>query len=154
MYNKIIENDLFKKYMNTIENNERDRIFCKHGIVHCLDVARIAYILSLENGLNIPKDIIYASSLLHDIGRAFNSREHNNKSAEIAQDILEECGYSMESIAEIKTAIENHRQCTNNIETLSDIISKADKLSRQCYDCKAQKECYWSEERKNSTIVY
>ena len=37
---------------------------------------------------------------------------------------------------------------------LEEIIYKADKLSRQCFNCKAEKECYWSSEKKNFKITY
>lgn len=154
MYNKIIENTLFKKAMETITHKEETRIFCRHGIEHCLDVARIAYILTLENNLNISKDMLYSAALLHDIGRAFDDAEHNKKGVDIAEKILTECDYSTEEISEIKSAILNHRKDTKLLNNLSDIISKADKLSRQCYNCKAQTECYWTEERRNKYIKY
>lgn len=153
-YNKIAEHNIFKDTINIINKNEKSRIFCKHGIEHCLDVARIAYILSLENNLNIKKDIIYAAALLHDTGRAFKDNDHNKKSAEISKEILADCGYSQSEISEIISAILNHRKDTSELNNLSDIICKADKLSRQCYSCKAQKECYWTEERRNKTIKY
>lgn len=154
MYNKIIENHLFKKAMKYINQKEETRIFCRHGIEHCLDVARIAYILALENNINISKDIVYSTALLHDIGRAFDDAEHNKKGVDIAEKILIECDYSNEEISEIKSAILNHRRDVISLNNLSDIISKADKLSRQCYNCKAQTECYWTEERRNKYIKY
>ncbi len=153
MYNRIIENDLFKKTIKAIEEKEKNRIFCRHGIDHCLDVARIAYILALENNLNINKDIIYSAALLHDTGRAFDDTDHDIKGAELAEQILTQCGY-INNIAEIKNAILNHRKNTTALNNLSDILSKADKLSRRCFDCKAKQKCYWSEERRNKNIKY
>lgn len=153
MYNRIIENDLFKKTMKTIEEKEKNRIFCRHSIDHCLDVARIAYILTLENNLNINKDIIYSAALLHDTGRAFDDRDHDIKGAELAEKILIQCGY-INNITEIKNAILNHRKSSASLNNLSDILSKADKLSRRCFDCKAKQKCYWSEERRNKDIKY
>lgn len=153
-YNRIKEHSLFNEIINIINDKEKTRIFCKHGTDHCLDVARIAYILSLENNLNIKKDIIYATALLHDTGRAFEDDDHDKKSAEISEEILADCGYSQSEIQEIISAILNHRKDTSKLKNLSDIICKADKLSRQCYSCKAQKECYWQEERRNKNIKY
>lgn len=153
-YNKIIETPLFKKAMADIAKKEKDRIFCCHSIDHCLDVARIAYILAFEKNLNIAKDIIYSASLLHDLGRAFDTESHNQKSSELAFEILKECGYTTTETQEILLAILNHRKDTNTLNNLSDIICKADKLSRQCYNCKAQTECYWTEDRKNKYIKY
>ena len=43
------------------------------------------------------------------------------------------------------------RKISNKLE---EIIYKADKLSRQCFNCKAEKECYWSKEKKNFRITY
>lgn len=154
MYNKILNNNKFKEAMAQIYENENGRIFCCHGMDHSLDVARIGYIITLENNLNISKDIIYAAALLHDIGRSIECRDHNIHSAEIAQDILTECDYDTNSINVILSAIRDHRKDTNNIKSLSDVIKKADKLSRQCYNCEAYKECYWAEERKNKKIIY
>ncbi len=154
MYNKIIENALFKKIIKTIEENEKNRIFCCHGIDHCLDVARIAYILTLENNLDINKDIIYSAAILHDTGRAFADKEHDSKGADIAEKILKECNFSNNYIEEIKNAILNHRKNVTELNNLSDVICMADKLSRQCFNCKAQSECYWQEEKRNKYIKY
>lgn len=154
MYNRIIKNNLFKEAMDTINHKEEKRIFCRHSIVHCLDVARIAYILTLENNLNINKDIIYSTALLHDIGRAFDDKVHDIKGADLAEKILKECNFNNCDIEEIKYAILNHRKNVTALNNLGDIISQADKLSRQCYNCQAQKECYWSEERRNKEINY
>ena len=46
--NKISEHPLWKLHMTQLKEAEKDRIFCKHGIEHLLDVARIAYIENLE----------------------------------------------------------------------------------------------------------
>ena len=153
-YNKIIKNSLFNQAINTINEREKTRIFCCHSINHCLDVARIAYIINLENNMAIPKDIIYTTALLHDLGRAYDVENHNNKSAEIARTIMTQCNFSDSEIEQCVNAILNHRKDVDIINNLSDLICKADKLSRQCYSCKAQKECYWSDERRNNNIKY
>ena len=70
--NKIINHPLWIDAVSDIEHSEKDRKFCRHGREHLLDTARIAYIFSLEENLNmnISKEIIYAAALLHDIGRS------------------------------------------------------------------------------------
>lgn len=152
-YNKILKNKDYIKALNLIEKNEENRIFCKHNLEHFLDVARISYILSLENNLNIPKDILYATSLLHDLGRAYSGKDHDVVGANLSTKILKESGYLCEEISLITSAILNHRQ-ENNENSLSSILYKADKISRQCYKCKAQKDCYWEKEKRNEFIKY
>ena len=49
---------------------EETRIFCKHDFEHLLNVARLTYLLLLEEGCPfISKEQAYAAGLLHDIGR-------------------------------------------------------------------------------------
>ena len=48
---------------------EADRRFCRHSMVHFLDVARIGTIIALEEGLKINREWIYAAALLHDCGK-------------------------------------------------------------------------------------
>lgn len=140
--------------MTLIGQKEENRSFCRHDIEHSLDVARIGYIIALENKINISKEAIYAAALLHDIGRSVEGRNHNAHSAKIAEEILTECNFSKDNINIILEAIRDHRKNTNSIKSLSDVIKKADKLSRQCFCCKAYDQCYWTEERKNKSIIY
>lgn len=152
--NKILSNLEFKKYIKGIENSEKDRIFCHHGLQHLIDTARIAYILSLENSLDISKDLIYATALLHDIGRYneyINGKSHFEVSESVIQ-ILIDCNYSVEEVSQIVKAIENHHRPPIEIKTLSDILYKADKLSRMCFNCEAKLECYWKDEVKNKIL--
>lgn len=154
--NEILNNEEFIKYTNELKNLEKERKFCRHGIEHSLDVARIMYIKVLEEDLNINKDIIYAAALLHDLGRVLQYREnieHNKGSAIIAKNILVHCGYNESEIKEILTAIENHRK-KNNETNLSKLLYSSDKLSRLCFNCTAIKECNWKSEKKNMSITY
>lgn len=139
--------------MADIENKEKGRIYCRHGIDHCLDVARIGYIFALEKGIDISKELIYSAALLHDIGRSVQKEDHDIIGAEIAEDILKECSFSTGDISLIVSAIKEHRNDTDDREDLSGIIRRADKLSRACYSCKAYNSCYWSEERKNKEVI-
>lgn len=140
--------------MKKISDKEKNRIFCCHGIGHCLDVARIAYIISLEKELKISKDIIYITALLHDIGRSVDSGEHNIYSVELAEKILDSINCSEQDKENILKAVEDHRKSPESLNNLSDIIRYADKISRNCFSCKAYNECYWNEERKNKNIIY
>ncbi len=153
---RIEQSKLFNKCIKKNKKYEKGRIFCRHNINHLLDTARIAYILSLERSLNIDKDIIYATALLHDCGRwqqYKNSTPHEIAGAEIAKQILEQCQCENDIADMIITAIREHRKgpCTSN---LSLIIYEADKLSRMCAYCKAEKECNHSKQKKNMEITY
>lgn len=149
---KIYNHPLYCSSKKHIAEMEKDRIFCLHDLQHSLDVARIAYILSLEKGLRLEKDIIYAAALLHDIGR-YTDKSHNEASAELAKKILPDCDFTGFEIKAIVDAINNHRT-DFGASDLSKVIHKADNLSRSCYDCKAAKECYWTNERRIHKVKY
>ncbi|MDE5863176.1 MAG: HD domain-containing protein [Lachnospiraceae bacterium] len=159
---KILKHPLYQSNCHKIEQLEAERIFCRHGIDHSLDVARILYILILERRLDLPKDIIYATALLHDIGRAVEyeeSRPHHEAGAGMAREILRDCGYTESEAEQISSAIISHKcgQTDDRMagqDILLSLLYEADKLSRNCFDCKAQGECYWKEEQRNHTIKY
>jgi len=155
--NLIIENHSFQYNLKNIEELEKQRRFCKHDMQHFLDVARIMYILCLENNFNIPKHIIYATAILHDIGRAQEYESmtpHNIASIEIARKILEQCNYHTQEIDDILEAINGHRNNDNRLNSLSFILYKCDKLSRNCAKCDATCDCKWPVEKKNLKITY
>lgn len=159
---KILKHPLYRSNCLKIERLEEERIFCRHGIDHSLDVARILYILVLERSLELPKDILYATALLHDIGRAVQyeeSKPHHEEGARIAKEILKDCGYTENEAEYIGSAIISHKcgqtdDKTAGQDVLLDLLYEADKLSRNCFDCKVQEECYWKEEQRNHTIRY
>lgn len=150
---RIWEHPLFQESLCTIERLERERIFCGHDRTHLFDVARIAYIENLESGAHVPKHLIYAAALLHDIGRHLQYTEgipHHEASAQLAETILPECGFSPEDTQEILGAILSHRDRTMRTGSgLSGLIYRADKLSRCCFACPAEPECNWEPEKKN-----
>ena len=155
--NDIIENHSFVFNLRKIECLESEREFCNHNMQHFLDVARIMYIISLENTLNIPKYMIYATALLHDIGRGEqyeNGTPHHSASVKIASDILQQCKYNSEEIDAILEAIGNHRNNTEKLNSLSYLLYKCDKLSRNCVKCTAISNCKWSVDKKNLKITY
>lgn len=154
--NQICHHPLWTESVDKIRELERDRIFCKHDAVHCLDVARLAYIEDLERGLGIPKERIYAAALLHDIGRHLQYLEgtpHDRGSAMVAETILEDCGFSQDEREEILSAILQHRtQETKAKADLAGLLYRADKASRSCLFCQAREDCNWSQEKKNLTL--
>lgn len=156
--NEILKNKIYKDCLTQIAVCERERIFCKHNIGHFMDVARIAWILNLEEELNISKERIYATALLHDIGRHIQYREgipHQEASARIAPLILEECLFTKEESDDIIEAIDNHRNKEMlSRKDLSGIIYRADKKSRGCYGCEVLQQCDWSTSKKNLEITY
>lgn len=155
--NNILENKKYQECLLKIKEYEANRIFCKHDIEHFLDVARIAYIICLENNIQVRKDIIYAISLLHDIGRWMQYElkiSHEEASCQLSIGILEEAGYEAYEIEIITEAIKSHRNKENDKDSLNSIIYKSDKISRNCFSCGAEPECNWSNEKKNIRIKY
>ena len=155
--NLIIKNNIFRYNLSKIEESEKNRKYCKHNMQHFLDVARLMYIISLENNFNIPKYIIYTTALLHDIGRGEqyeNGIAHNIASVLIAKKILKQCEYGDKEINEILEAIGNHRKDTENFESLSNLLYKCDKLSRDCVHCEASTGCKWPSDKRNLRINY
>ena len=152
-YSYIFKNEVYITHINSIEEYERDRIFCHHDTGHFLDVARIGMIINLSEGIGIKKDVIYAAALLHDIGRDIQYKDgtpHEIASRDIAEKILSDSEYTLDERLEILRAIANHRSKEIMTEVnLSGVLYRADKLSRACYFCKAEKECDWKNDKKN-----
>lgn len=155
--NLICSHPQWQEAMEKLRRLEEGRIFCGHDTQHFLDVARIAYIEALERGLPIPKDMIYAAALLHDIGRYCQYEEgipHEEASGDLAARILPECGFSSGETEEILGAIRLHRSpATAEREDLADILYRADKKSRECMFCEARGQCSWPEEKKNMKVT-
>ena len=154
---RILENPEFQSYMHQIAEQEQTREFCLHGIEHSLDVARIGYIRSLEQGFSFRQDVIYAMALLHDIGRGeeyTSGISHHEVGAKLARPILLACGYTEKESEEICEAIGRHKAPSEQEDSLATLLYDADKQSRSCFACPVQEQCYWSEEKKNHTILY
>ncbi|MPW25079.1 HD domain-containing protein [Alkalibaculum sp. M08DMB] len=156
-FNKILLHHNFKEYLRRIATLEETRVFCKHEMTHFLDVARICYILNLENKANLDKEIIYACSILHDIGRWKEYQEgidHAIASKGLALDILKDCGFDQREIKLICDAIGHHRTESNHPSNLSEFIYRADKLSRPCNSCNSIDKCNRFENGEIPTINY
>ena len=94
--NKILRHPVFAEHLARLENLEQARIFCRHGLPHLLDVARMMWISALEQQLPVTRDAAYAAALLHDIGRVEQIEEgipHHQASASLAARILPEAGF-------------------------------------------------------------
>ncbi|MDP4089360.1 MAG: HD domain-containing protein [Bacillota bacterium] len=155
--NSILSNGLYKEYLQKIARHEEHREFCHHDMEHFLAAARIAYIINLERGFNIKKDMIYAAALLHDIGRWKQYEEnmsHETASAELSPEILKQSGFSEAEIHEIVGAVIGHRKSCDEQGRLEEILYYADKQSRNCFECHAASRCNWAEEKRNSRIKY
>ena len=109
---KLLRHPLWRETLDDIEAAEAARAFCRHGLPHLLDVARLAYIENLERGLGLSKEAVYAAALLHDIGRGLQYTQgvpHHEGSVRLAEPILRDCGFSAAETAEILHAIGGHR---------------------------------------------
>lgn len=171
--NLILNHKLFQEYLSKIKQYEKDRLFCKHDISHLLDVCRIAENLWLQYQIKelknetyikddvcqkeITKELIYATGLLHDIGRwkeYENGIRHEIVSADLAPKILSDCGFVEDEIESIVLAILNHRNKEmKDRDDLSGWIYLADKSSRSCFACEAEELCDWSKEKKNLKLL-
>ena len=149
--NAVLENELFRRALAKIEACEEGRVFCRHGLPHLLDTARIMSILALKEGKALSQEEIYACALLHDIGRE-SGAEHASKSAALAEKILPQCGFDEKESARICEAIAEHGHDKEGNSALAELLCRADRLSRACYACPAAEECYWTEKNKGIEI--
>lgn len=157
--NAVVSHPIYREYYHRLEKLEAGRKFCRHQMNHLLDVARIAYIRSLEQDLGLKKDLIYTAALLHDIGKSQQYERkipHETAGEKIAQQILEslpeETAFSEAEKWTILTAIRDHRRLRECPDVLEQLLYESDKASRMCMSCPAEAECDWSEEKKNMEI--
>lgn len=155
---RILKHETLLYHLNEIRKREVDRKFDKHDLSHLLDVARIGEIINLESSLGLEREIIYAAALLHDIGRDIEydcGTLHDLASAEIAPQILKDCGFNDSETDLIVDAIRNHGDASVSKEnSLRGVLYRADKASRTCFECDVVQECHWSDEKKNWKIRY
>lgn len=155
--NRLINDEEYIRLSDRIKQAEQNRKFCRHGLSHSLDVARICYILNLEENLGIKKDVIYACALVHDLGRAceYESGEsHHEAGSRIAAGLLQRAGFDEEEMSLMSEAVSMHKEISDAAANkLAVILCRADKLSRMCFDCEACEECYWKEEKKNKGVL-
>lgn len=155
--NAILQHPTYQTWIIAVNEAERGRDFCRHGLEHALDVARIAYALWLDAGGNpVAKDIVYAAALLHDVGRwqqyAEAGVDHAEAGAKLAEPLLLEVGYHPQVTAEIVKAIRLHSK--GGGEGLAAVLYRADKLSRPCYVCPSRAKCHWPQDKMNNSLLY
>ncbi len=156
--NLIYSHPLYQKKYTVLQEAEKERLFCNHTLEHFIDVARLMYIYSLENGYELPKEIIYATALMHDIGRIDQIQKqipHEKAGALLCDEILPQCGFDENETAMIKEAIMHHRGNDDESDMLlSEALYWADKKSRKCFECNMRRECNWEIDRMNLDIEY
>ncbi len=165
--NQIWNHPLYQENFRLLLAQEADRKFCRHGLDHCLDVARLICLYEWEAGRQPDRELIYGAALLHDLGRAVEYRDgtpHEEAGQRLAAQILPDCGYNPEEQEQILKAIGSHRSGSRPSggcpEThvpgeagLPALLARADKEARCCFACPAEPECRWSEEKKNKNIL-
>lgn len=145
--NQLLDHEDYNRYIETINELEKERCFCKHGFEHGINVARIAYAYLLEKGnRDLSKEGVYAAALLHDIGRWVEyqtGEDHAEVSARLALPLLKECGFSSADIQVILVGIREHRRhYEDDLSLLGEALAIADDWARDCRYCSAQKQCY------------
>ena len=154
--NRIWNHTYYRQCLDKISALEADREFCRHTPEHFLDVARLTWIFAMEEGLDIERGLVYAAALLHDIGR-FRQYEdgtpHDVAGVEIAERLLPECGYTEQVTSVIVDMIASHRKKGSG-KDIDGLFYRADKMSRSCFLCLAERECNWPAEKKNMVIRY
>ncbi|MDO5548401.1 MAG: HD domain-containing protein [Eubacteriales bacterium] len=152
----IIQHKRFREILFRLEECEREREYCCHGIEHLLAVARTAYALSLERGACVDKDLLYAAALLHDIGRLAQYNDgtpHEQAGVPLAREILQDTAFSEEERDCILESVRCHRARRFGGSSVPDLIFEADKRSRPCFLCKKTDSCKWPDERKNYIVT-
>ena len=146
----ILQNELFNSLLCELNQLEQNRKFCRHDLSHLIEVARIMLLINKKEKLNLDHDLIIAVALLHDIGRVKQYKyglDHRTSQLDDIKKILKDCTYKEYEIEEITKAISLHKEGSNS--PLSNLLFRADKLSRPCYLCKVKNECYWNDNIKN-----
>ncbi len=153
----LLKDALYSEYIRYNTDGESGLKYCRHGLSHHIDVARIAYILVLEhndlnyfvkeNGLSgklAGKETIYAAGLLHDIAKwkeIQDGVDHAAYGARLARDILPRAFFNTNEIDMICRAIYEHRNISKDMSFLGERIHRADNLSRVCSQCEERVNC-------------
>ena len=148
---------LYQEHLARLAELERDRVFCRHGIGHLLDTARIAWAFNLEYNLGFRKEAVYAAALMHDIGKDEQYERgipHEEASARIAREILDDMGAAFDEAEcdAIVAAIREHRRLPEGASLLGMMLYDADKASRTCFACSMREDCSWSSEKMNLSV--
>lgn len=117
--NRLLRETEYLQMIKELEQKEKERIFCGHGLSHALDVARIGWILALEQDQKKSvepeeslKEKIYLTALLHDLGRLWEMKHgipHHKAGAALAGELLEQIQYPQKERNDILEAVSGHR---------------------------------------------
>lgn len=188
----------FARDLAHLEELERDRPWCRHGLSHLLDVARIMWIAVLEHGWDasaghevagvgssargtydtgtaaceggagtplFTRDVIYATALLHDMGRVAQyetGEPHHTAGQRYARELLGELAgpvrFTAAETDAIAYAVGTHRSCSTGAlvgpaaEALANLLRASDKAARTCWACSARATCAWPLEKRNEGV--
>lgn len=157
MVDAILNHPQYIKDMALNAEAEKDRLFCRHDLQHSFDVARVAYIMSLERQFTISKEVIYATALLHDIAKWKQYKygvDHALEGAILAKEILEDIGVSKKETEEITDAIKTHRRKETRKSRLGIVLYESDKSCRPCIFCSSLIECNRFIEGRKPKLTY
>lgn len=152
---------LFQREYRRLAVLEEDRVFCRHGLPHLLDAARVMWILNLERGCGLDREVVYAAAILHDVGKATqyaSGEPHEVAGERMAREILEglpaACAFAPAEVDAVCAAIRAHRRFDPDAAPLGQLLYQADKASRACFACPAEVRaaCSWADEKKNLGI--
>lgn len=154
---RIWEHPVYQEQFQKLQEAEQTREFCKHTLEHFLDVARIAWILNLEQGYGLSRELLYGAALMHDLGRygeLLEGTPHDEASAALCEQLLPSCGFSQQEVHTIVNAVLHHRSHKEQeaFDPFSACLRLADKLSRNCFACPSSSSCNWTEEKRNLKI--
>lgn len=217
----LVRHPRFARDLARLEELERDRPWCRHGLPHLLDVARIMWIAALEHGWaassgcgvrDVPaggsgaptavaadsapasavgaatgargtcatataacaggaaappfaRDVVYATALLHDMGRVAQyetGEPHHAAGQRYARELLGTLAgpvrFTASEIDAIACAVGAHRSggvraaASPAVATLADLLRASDKAARACWSCPARATCCWQPEKMNETL--
>lgn len=162
---RLLQSRQFRQLVRELEELEKDRQYCRHDFAHFMDVARLAVLVNLEQNLGLEQEMIYLTALLHDLGRVQEYQygiSHEIAGEEIAVQLLNEIGYPSGKMQVIRGAVSCHRgNCMESgriqgesgqqlQEDFTKLIRQADKKVRPCFFCRAQSDCKWNVEKRNT----
>ncbi|MDD2510451.1 MAG: HD domain-containing protein [Syntrophomonas sp.] len=153
----LINDEFYTEYMHRNREEEQEPKFCQHDFQHHLNVARIAYILILEqnllsyfvkesglSGKLAGKEVIYAAGLLHDIGKWQEYKtgiDHASFGSRLTREILPRAHFNPLEIDLISRAVYEHRNIRQDMSFLGERLHRADNLSRICRNCEYNEQC-------------
>lgn len=155
---KLLKDTDYLEQLKHLEELEQNREFCRHGLPHLLDTARLIWIRCLEGRRTMDKEMVYLAALLHDLGRIDQyeaGTPHHEAGARRAEVLLGAIGYPAGRIGKIQEAILGHRGSSSagDVVELSALLAWADQRSRMCFCCQAREACSWRNDQKNNTIT-